>query len=52
MSKVLTFSRVFPSYHPKAGHPTYFVEKMLQWYWSEVSDVYKGFDKWHEVQNA
>lgn len=28
MSRVITFSRVFPSYHPKAGQPTYFVEKM------------------------
>ena len=27
--KVLTFSRVFPAYHPKAGQPTYFVEKIL-----------------------
>lgn len=26
MSKVLTFSRVFPSYHPRKGEPTYFVE--------------------------
>lgn len=30
MSKVLTFSRVFPSYHPKAGQPTHFVEKIWQ----------------------
>ena len=28
MSKVLTFSRVFPSYHPRKGEPTYFVEKI------------------------
>lgn len=27
MAKVITFSRTFPSYHPKAGQPTYFVEK-------------------------
>jgi len=27
MSKVITFSRTFPAYHPKAGQPTYFVEK-------------------------
>lgn len=26
MSKVITFSRKFPSYHPKTGEPTYFVE--------------------------
>lgn len=30
MSKVLTFSRVYPSYHPKAGQPTYFVEKIVK----------------------
>lgn len=30
MSRVITFSRVFPSYHPKAGQPTYFVEKILR----------------------
>lgn len=29
MSKVITFSRVFPKYHPKAGQPTYFIEKIL-----------------------
>lgn len=28
MSRVITFSRTFPSYHPKAGQPTYFVEKI------------------------
>lgn len=28
MSKVVTFSRMFPPYHPKAGQPTYFVEKL------------------------
>lgn len=27
---VLTFSRKFPAYHPKAGRPTYFVEKLWQ----------------------
>lgn len=29
MAKVITFSRTFPAYHPKAGKPTYFVEKYL-----------------------
>jgi len=28
MSRVLTFSRTFPSYHPRKGEPTYFVEKI------------------------
>ncbi len=27
MSKIITFSRQFPTYHPRAGEPTYFVEK-------------------------
>ena len=26
MAKVITFSQKFPSYHPKSGQPTYFVE--------------------------
>lgn len=30
MAKVLTFSRSFPKGHPKEGHPTYFVEKILE----------------------
>ena len=30
MSKIMTFSRTFPAYHPKAGQPTYFVEKILR----------------------
>ena len=30
MSKVITFSRVFPKCHPKAGQPTYFVEKIYK----------------------
>ena len=29
MSRVITFSRHFPGYHPKAGQPTHFVEKIL-----------------------
>jgi len=29
MSKVMTFSRTFPASHPKAGEPTFFVEKIL-----------------------
>jgi len=28
MSRVITFSRTFPSYHPKKGQPTYFVEQL------------------------
>lgn len=33
MSKVITFSRTFPSYHPRKGEPTYFVEQILEWLW-------------------
>lgn len=29
MPKVITFSRVFPAYHPRKGEPTYFVEAIL-----------------------
>lgn len=29
MAKIITFSRVFPSYHPRKGEPTYFREKIL-----------------------
>lgn len=35
MSRVLTFSRVFPSYHPRAGEPTQFVEKI----WKGLSRI-------------
>jgi hypothetical protein len=30
MSKVITFSRVFPKYHQKAVEPTHFVEKIYK----------------------
>lgn len=30
MSKVITFSRAYPSYHPRKGEPTYFVEKIWE----------------------
>lgn len=26
--RIMTFARFFPAYHPKAGQPTYFVEKI------------------------
>lgn len=39
MSKVITFSRFFPAYHPKKGKPTYFVEKLLS------SINYKYYDE-------
>lgn len=37
MSRVITFSRTFPWSHPRAGEPTYFVEKFWQ---SIYIDVY------------
>lgn len=55
MSKVITFSTKFPSYHPKKGEPTFFVEKMINWYWNQpenkyhsVADMFFDFngDKW------
>jgi hypothetical protein len=30
MAKIITFSRQFPAYHPNAGKPTYFVEKVIR----------------------
>jgi hypothetical protein len=36
MSKVITFSRTFPSYHPRKGESTYFVEKILNYTWDNV----------------
>lgn len=39
MSKVRTFSRFFPSYHPKKSEPTYFVEKM--WNSMDIEINYK-----------
>lgn len=32
----MTFSRVFPAYHPKAGQPTYFVEKIWNSFFEEA----------------
>lgn len=38
MSKVLTFSKSFPAYHPRKGQPTFFVEKI--WLWMVNVDGY------------
>lgn len=40
MSKVIIFSRVFPCYHPNAGQPTYFVEKILNWFWDQPENSF------------
>lgn len=42
MSKVITFSRVFPAYHPKAGQPTFFVEKIWKGLWDASDNPYLG----------
>lgn len=39
MSKVITFSRTFPSYHPKAGQPTYFVEQIWNGFRNEYFEL-------------
>lgn len=41
MSRVITFSRYFPVYHPRKGEPTYFVEKLF-------NDFYGPYD-WSEL---
>lgn len=53
MSKVITFSRTYPPYHPRGGEPTFFVEKFWQ---SIYLDAYYDcireqfdFSKLHEV---
>lgn len=53
MAKVLTVSRAFPSYHPKAGQPTYFIEKIWKSIGvdpNHVKDVADGLEK--ELYNA
>lgn len=40
--KVLTFSRFFPKGHPKAGKPTYFVEKI----WKQLGKAGVNTDEW------
>ncbi len=40
MARVITFSRTFPAHHPKAGEPTYFVEK----FWKSLWDQDKAHD--------
>lgn len=46
MSKVIMFSRVFPAYHPKAGEPTFFVEKLYNSLFSRnnLMDYPKGIE--------
>ena len=59
--KVITFSRFFPTKHPRKGEPTYFVEKI----WAGLADktdrmqgdvdmdwgeYYNGVPKWHTIR--
>lgn len=57
MSRVITFSRVFPSYHPRKGQPTRFLEKI----YASLADTQPGFKipndanafwDWYEYYNA
>jgi len=54
MSKVMTFARQFPAKHPRAGQPTYFVEKI----WACLADMLPDFSipdvdgDFHEYYNA
>lgn len=58
MPKVITFSTRFPSYHPKKGEPTYFVEKFLKGLpdgtWETKSDLVSelplALDIWAKLQ--
>lgn len=50
--KVITFSRTFPAYHPKAGQPTFFVEKILQATWDSCELPYYSLHEMLEEVNA
>lgn len=61
MSKVIMFSRQFPAYHPRAGEPTFFVEKFWKSLWEldlfydipnlENAENIHGFDpKYHTIR--
>ncbi len=50
MSRVITYSRVFPATHPRKGEPTYFVEQILKGlsipdYWNVFWSLNSGVDK-------
>jgi hypothetical protein len=58
MSKVLTFSRYYPSYHPKKGQPTYFVDKIWKGLYeinngdvrSNMKNVHQFDSKYHTIR--
>ena len=46
MSRIITFSRYFPAYHPRKGEPTYFVEQIYNGFYSKnnLMDYPNGLD--------
>lgn len=49
MARVITFSRVFPAYHPKKGKPTYFIEKFLRCFTDGTDDENEHFEYYCEL---
>jgi len=43
MARHIKFSRTYPAHHPKAGQPTYFVEKFLRSF-IEAEDLSNDFE--------
>ena len=52
MSRVLTFSRTFPSYHPRKGQPTYFVEKIWKFLWDNEKSNYNPLNGYFQYYDA
>lgn len=46
MARVITYSTVFPSYHPQAGQPTFFVEKI----WESFRRCQNTADDWRRFE--
>lgn len=44
MSRVLTFSRTFPAYHPRKGEPTLFVQQIWQSIGLPSAEYYLNFE--------
>ncbi len=43
MAKVITFSTVFPAYHPRAGEPTGFVESVWQSLFNQDNETFMPY---------
>lgn len=56
MAKVITFSRTFPAYHPKAGQPTGFAFKIWNslplrpWELADYMEAYKKAHPWRDSE--